>query len=537
MAEPERGKDSPSFQDRLTAALTWISAVALVGSVLLTAWGIQVPERVITAWLLAPVLFVVGGAGLLHQSRLARKQLERDGTAPPPALLWTLVHNRVLHRTRELVDAHAMILVPQGCDGYARNIAESSGAAVGIDLHFHYMAGSSAHPQREQEGGAVEIGGALRTLEQLRRELDDCAALILLDDSNWNTYPATLAIVHDWAMRYSARPVIAIRLEGRGTLNYSWAHLHDVTRTRSAIFVHLLRQAISRGEQWNRQARANRWVALSLTGVALALGVIGSSGTLYYRSKYHRLNVVDAVTPNGQRELLLAASSIRTGGLDRDSLWQRLLVDHATNLKNTLEVAAPSSQPNGRSVVLFAVWKTNGDSTAIREVAATRRFSQTVTFTIGPKAEEIRGIVACAIASGTTVLWHGGLVDGKDSVETRRIRAWNAEGDAAGDFREGSLHLPNKRTCTYRQSNDELAGDDRRRWLWCAPIGADVGAGAVCISSNNEREILHEAWIRNVVQRIGTATGMFDWKRLTQDAAAVSNSGLAAGSPMSGPQP
>lgn len=495
---------------------------------------------------------------LRSQYRLAKARMEKDGVVQHPAWLWKLITNKIPHKSEQLLESQVMVFVPPTKEAYASRLDEEYNADGNHVLLFHYLPGQIDDGVDEGRG-RISYDGEVRSLETLASEMNECAALILLDDTKWHEeYPKTLEVVEGWTKRHTVRPVMSVHLEGRGTLKYSWSRFEDLVRPPHSLKNRLLAQAANRGAKWFWQATLNRRIVLWVLGTALLTAIVAlyfwqQAETMEdYVATYEKINSTDS---SAKQETARAFTTFRRD-LPRPVAmdWPTpSAVDSAIPIPTSSSAPLPKPKPEGErlrvllrvyadqirttlasasgqvdaitgSVMMFAVQHREDlsrqeDTWRIEEVAATRIPPNQNPFfaTLKKKKDKsdptpkvISGMVICAVVNRAFVLWSGEW--NEKTVNTTNIQAWDLTGKSVGAFYQHRI-LIDDNLCEYAERTKE----DLHRTMLCAPVGQDLNsveiapAGAICVSYTQDVKFLNEKWVRETIARFGTSLSFAWW--------------------------
>ena len=525
-----------SFLEELA---TYVSLLAPLLGALIAWWGLS--QTRYTFLFYASLPLALGGVWLVSQYRLARARIDKEGVVQRPTWFWRLITNKVPHKSEQLTDSQVMVFVPPAKEPYASRLREEYNQGLSHILLFHYI----PHPVDgviNEDEGRVAVDGEIRSLEILAQEINECAALVLLDDAKWRTYKRTMHLVEEWTKRHTVRPVMSVHLDGRGTLNYSWNRIEDLIGNNRSLKNRLLAQSANRGAKWFWQARLNRRIVFW----TLALSLIFSLTTIIisYKEqsnakaaeadalgKYDSLKAdsdtlrkVVSSYPSSQQKISRAFERYRSAQDEPESRsFQLLLQVHADEILRTLAAASNRIEAIYGNVMMFSTIRAPDakDKTRnlwrIREVAATRTPPNLKEFGAvdqppSGKTVDIDGIVTCAIVSHAFILWSGQQV-GNQAV-TSNIEAWTLEGQPVGSFHDGKIDIDDYR-CSYQVRSVE----DLHKSMLCAPVGLDLNsnkttpAGAICISYPQDEPFLKEAWVHQTIARYGNSLSFESWDR------------------------
>jgi hypothetical protein len=482
---------------------TYAALLAQIGGPILVWLGWGIDEKLLR-WLLysGGLLPFFGIMWLRREYRFAKQRIEEDGKVQRPEWLWALVTGSITHKRQELPqEAPVMVLVPPSKHVeageldrvYNHNSKASASDTPTTNSHhnflFHYIDQGPDGTIDENRGCSLP-GGPVRSLATLSQELKHSAALVILDDCNWEKrYPQTMNTVRQWCMENTVRPVMAIRgVDGRGTLIYNWCSFEDLEGNDRALTTRLLAQAANRGTQWHNQAQLNRWIVLRLAILTLAIFLFCGFVSYLYWSRAVRL----------QERI--------------DKLSQELLKAKPYELKGNLERTPGLIPAPNIIVMLFGVSK-HGNKFGIEEVSATRR-KPSIYFEADLNSQRTEGIVSCAIAKHIFVLWTGDSLG--NPPRTANLQAWDLQGNSVGQYNSSTdrLDFPNGTWCTYQA---EPSKDDERKRMLCLPASFvdnfEEPRGAVCVSTDDPN-LLTNAWLRgnllNFGKELSFSTGTSD---------------------------
>lgn len=468
---------------------------------------------------------VVGIIWLVSQYRLAKNKIKKDGVVQRPAWLWKLITNKIPHKSEQLLDSQVMVFVPPTKEAHAVRLAEEYNSDGNHILLFHYIP-EPINGVIDEQQGQISHNGEPRSLETLAEEMNECAALILLDDTKWEKYQRTMDLVEEWTKRHTVRPVMSVHLDGRGTLNYSWNRIEDILRPNHSLKNRLLAQSANRGAKWFWQARLYRRVVLWTLSLALIFSLV----SFFISYNWHRdaskledeVNIFSKIIssdPSAQQETSRAFNNYRsTPETPEPERLRKLLQVHANQLRTTLVSASGQPEAIYGNVIMFSVKKIQDRKWHVQEVAASRIAPYDgVYFPVEWHPEnvtsDIKGIVSCAVVSHAFILWSGEW-EGKE-VKTTDIKAWDLEGKKNGTFDKsnGKYNINNYR-CEYIKQKEE----DLHRRMLCAPVGVDlnsdkVPAGAICVSYTQDLKFLEEEWVRHTIARYGSTLSFASWEQ------------------------
>lgn len=494
--------------------------------------------------LLSAVLpLIMGISWLVSQYRRAKDRMIKEGIVQRPAWLWKFITNKVPHKSEELLDSQVMVFVPPDKEEYAGQLDAEYNSDGRNLLLFHYIP-KPAEGVIDEDQGRVSHGGEVRSLETLAQEMNECAALILLDDTNWEKYGRTIKLVEDWTKRHTVRPVMSVRLGGRGTLNFSWNRIQDLLTPNRSLKNKLLTQAANRGARWFWQARLYRRIVIWTFAIAL----IFSSTSFFLSYIWQRkartaseeaqgkavklgndVNILNKIVyspPSAEQDISRALQKFRSDMRmpEADRLRQLLQV-HAYQIRATLAGASGQPEAISGNVIMFWVKKTDRNKWNIGEVVATRIPPNDQDFQVElqeKKVTEVHGLVGCAVVSRAFILWSGEW-KGKD-VTTTDIEAWDLAGNKIGE-RAGEKILIENNLCDYQKRPKE----DLHRRILCAPVGLDLNsneinpAGAICVEYTTPLDFLGESWVRQTISRYGSSLSFESWDK----ALPPRNNGVA----------
>jgi len=288
----------------------------------------------------APSVFALAALILLPLSYLAyqyRKQvynIEVTGKAQRPRWFWEILTHRISHKPEQLIKGIVMVVVPSRARGNVDQLKEIHNKNDEFNLLFHIL------PEADSDGKINEDAGESqhhenRSLVDLQGTLESCAGIVLLDDGRWKTYeeshPKTWKVVNDWSNTFTFRPLMSIRIQGEGTLKYSWCNLNEVKLNNQALLSTLLKLAAERARAWFDQATAQRrlFLVVALTlGLALTLSVlmnilwIEQISIKSERVKFENQRLTRAVKDGlpGLDKLLMTGQADQTSLADRKSV-------------------------------------------------------------------------------------------------------------------------------------------------------------------------------------------------------------------------
>ncbi len=519
------GEDTPrkTLASRLEEAATYVSLLTILLCPPLAWLGIGVDDKKLTWMIYAVLLPIFGVFWLIFQYRRAKYNLEIEGKVQRPAWLWRLLTNRIPHKSQQLHYAQVMVIAPPGREKEATQLKEAYNRGGTYILQFHCIP-EPINGQLNEDKGHTLHGKDVRTLNTLAKEMDGCAAIALLDDGSLENYKRTMKVVLQWSIKHTVRPIISIKLEGRGTLNYSWCYLVDVAEVDQALPNRLLAQAANRGAEWYQQAKINRRLVFGLAIITFAVSTFSFYVGYVNWTRANLLWRLVKVEPQEQVGVTRSLATFRNNSSAAgQARFQPLLQESAGQLRETLMRTSGESNASSISVIMFAVTEQKNDQQGsalnFKEIAATRPLRY-VPFPVDNRAPEIRGIVGCAVARRGFVLWTGNSWGNQYS--TSNIQAWDLQDREIGLYRpeKGSLELENY-ICSYKHSPE----DDPRKRLLCAPVGlADDSSGqptgAICVSAPEELRFLAEPWVRHAILRFGNALSFESWEK-----AILENSG------------
>jgi hypothetical protein len=507
---------------------TYVSLFTPLVGALIALWGLNETNYIFLFYAVLPML--VGIAWLLSQYRRAKLMMTKEGVVQRPAWLWRLLTNKIPHKSEQISDSQMMVFVPPNKESYAHQLEAEYNGNQGHILLFHFI----PEPQNgeiDEDKGTVSFGGEIRSLKTLSEEMNECAALVLLDDTKWETYEETTKVVEDWTKRHTVRPVMSVHVEGRGTLNYSWNRLEDLVGNNHSLKDLLLAQSANRGARWFWQARLYRRIILWTLGLAslFSLGILlimrnavsikkrTETENIQLKKNVSTFDKVVSSDPSGQQDISRAFEAYRTSIDQPESERLRLLLKvHADQMVKTLVAASGQAEAVSGNAMMFSVQAANDRNWTIREVAATRIPPNNEAFTLildpPGQTSDIDGIVSCSVVSHAFVLWSGKW--NGSNVETTNMQAWDLEGKPTGAFQDGKLNIGNYR-CQYAKRPRE----DLHRNILCAPVGMDLNsgrtkpAGAICLTYPREVEFLNESWVRQTIVRYGSSLSFVAWER------------------------
>lgn len=532
MSQDNTAPQSFTLKSFLQEVTTYVALLTPILSIILTWFGISAANY--NQLIYAGALILLGLSWLIFQYKEAKNKIEKYGAVQRPAWLWRFITNKIPHQSQPISQSQIMIFVPPGKEIEAEKLKDRHKDDGNHVLLFHHIP-SPQDDVIDEEKGLVSPNGELRSLEMLAKELEKCTALALLDDCFWETkYPNTLGVIENWSAQHTVRPIISINLEGRGTLNYSWIQLDDLTKPNDSLINRLLMQTTNRGEQWYWQAELYRKIALWLVGSALTLFIASLALAYWYRNqaKTHETRVaslekLSLIKHSTQQEIARSFSLFRTDlNVPYASRFQRLLKDNATHLKTFLVSASNQSEVSEAEVVMFAV-KKNEKTWWIKEVAATRPppndlpFKQETLPIISNQLQDVEGIVTCAIMSRSFILWSG---EGKGlEAKTINLQAWDVAGNTAGKYDSNTQKLQiGNYSCSYKPRDKE----NIHKRLLCVPVGLVttssemIPSGAVCVSSPNALDFLSDDWLRRTILRFGDSLSFDSWEKAILESSA-----------------
>lgn len=499
---------------------TYVSLLSpLIGPPL--AWfGVGIEDKNL-AWLLyVGLLPIIGISWLIYQYKRAKDRIEEEGIVQRPTWLWTLLTNRITHRSQQLQDMQVMVMVPPSKEDDADNLSTVYNQANRYSLLFHHIP-QPVGGKLDEDLATVRPGGAIRSLKDLSRQLDDCAAIVLLDDCHWGKYVRTMDVVQKWSIKHTVRPIMSIRLEGLGNLNYSWCLLSDATVDGQALPNRLLVQAANRAAEWHQQSRLNRRLALWLAAVSFII-LLGATAAVYIT--WRRADILSRairIEPTEQLEIAWSSKVFRDNSQPANGdLFKLLLEINAKQLAGKLARASGLSDPSSLSVVMLAVGESPREPQSmplkVQEVAATRAHVS-IPFEVDLNGHEMKGIASCVVAKQAFVLWTGD--SSGTTVTTSNIQAWDLQGRSIGKYSNGAILFDDNKTCSYYtkpvQSPPDKP-DDPRQQLLCGPVGlADNSqarpTGVICVSSTNTLDSLTESWVRYSILHAGNSLSFAPW--------------------------
>lgn len=511
---------------------TYVSLLTpLLGA--LIAWqGLRETRYVFLFYAILPL--VLGFIWLISQYQLAKNKIKKEGSVQRPAWLWKLITNKIPHKSEQLLDSQVMVFVPPSKEAHALRLHEEYNNDGSHILLFHHIP-EPTNGIIDEDQGRICHGGEVRSLETLAEEMNECAALILLDDTKWEKYERTMRLVEEWTKRHTVRPVMSVHLDGRGTLNYSWNRIEDLVKPNRSLKNRLLAQSANRGAKWFWQARLYRRIVLWTLSLTLIFS-LSSFFISYYQQQKARKEVQAATDlankqeskantfekivyspPSAQQEISRAFEKFRTDSRRPEAeRFRRLLQVHADQIRQTLAGASGEIEAISGNVMMFSVKTIGQREWSIHEVAATRIPPNDKPFTVKLLEENqttnIDGLVACAVVSRAFILWSGEW-KGK-SVSTTNLEAWNLQGNRIGDFLDGTIIIDNKR-CKYAERTVE----DLHRRILCAPVGLDLNsdkitpAGAICVEYTQDLKFLDENWVRQTIARYGISLSFESWDK------------------------
>lgn len=534
MSQNNAGAQSLTIKSFLQELATYAALLTPVASIALAWFGVSAENY--NQLIYAAALISTGLSWLYIQYNKAKKKIEKDGIVQRPAWLWRFVTNKIPHQKHQLSQSQIMVFVPPGKEAEADKLKERHQHDGNHVLLFHHIP-YAQNDIVDEEKGLTAPNGEMRSLEMLATEIEACTALALLDDCCWKkNYPKTLEIVENWSLKHTVRPVISVHLSGRGTLNYSWSHLDELTEMNHSLINSLLFQSANRGTEWYWQAELYRKIVLWTTGLALILFVV-SLAVAYsnwnqaktLETRVVSLEKLSLIRHSVQQEIARSFHLFRTDLImPYESRFQRLLKDNAAHLKTLLISTSNQSDASEANVIMFAVTKKN-KTWKIQEVAATRLppndqpFTQEEEMSINGQLQNIEGIVTCAIMSRSFVLWSGeatGL-----NAKTTNLQGWDMAGNVAGKYDSVNQQMEiGSYRCSYKPRDKE----NLHKRLLCAPVGLVttssemIPSGAVCISSPNEQIFFEEDWLRRTVLRFGDFLSFDSWEKAIINSAGES---------------
>jgi|GEM_PF-7063812 len=534
------------FKLFLEELATYVSLLTPLFTAGIVAWGVTETRYSLLLISILPVS--LGAAWLFIQYPRAKGKLKR-GVDHGPAWFWRFVTNKIPHVSEQVQESPVMVFIPPHRSGDASTLAEEYNTGGSHILLFHHIPTSVDGAINEEEG-RISHDGETRSLRTLADEMDACVALVLLDDTRWDEYEQTEEVIADWTKKYPARPVMAVRLGGRGTLNLSWNRLEDLIEPSRSLRNRLLVECADRGTRWFLQARRNRrivlWgLSLSLisslavflisnlrqqkaTGRQRTAEQIQERVEIHSRHLSHQLDIlekIESVDPAVQQEIARSFERYRSDlQLPEGERLRHLLRSNADQIRNILTKASRNPEASSGSVIMFAVQKSSTGHITVKEVAATRIPPNNQAFhaekTGGNRASNITGIVACAVAAHAFILWSGKWDAGK--VSTTNIQAW----DLGGRNRIESNYWNQKLRiydleCEYQSRPTE----DLHEQMLCAPVGLPLNsaksdaAGAICVSYTRDLGILSEEWARKAINRYASSLSFTSWQKATTAAS------------------
>jgi hypothetical protein len=514
-----------TFRSFLEELATYVSLFTPLLGALIALWGLSEANYLFLLYAVLPML--IGIVWLFSQYRRAKFIMAREGVVQRPAWLWRLLTNKIPHKSEQLSDSLVMVFVPPNKESYATQLEEEYNRNGNHILLFHFIP-QPENGEIDEDKGTVSVGGEIRPLTTLMDEMNDCAAVVLLDDTKWGTYAQTMKVVEDWTKRHTVRPV---HVEGRGTLNYSWNRLEDLVGNNHSLKNRLLAQSANRGARWFWQARLYRRIVLWTLGLAclfsLATLLITRNAVMVKKrtadqntqleKSVSTLDKIVSSDPSGQQDISRAFEAYRTSLDKPESERLRLLLKvHADQMVKTLVAASGRVEAVSGNAMMFSVEAVSNGNWTIREVAATRIPPSDEAFAVplnpSDQTTDIDGIVSCAVVSRAFILWSGKW--NGNNVETTNMEGWDLEGKPTGSFQDGKLNIGNYR-CKYAKRPRE----DLHRRILCAPVGLDLNsyptkpAGAICVTYSQDVAFLNESWVRQTIARYGSSLSFASWER------------------------
>ena len=506
------------------------SILAAITSSIAASLGFGLNEKLLYSLLLC---FLISFAYLSHQRQKAVQQIEEHGVVQRPQWFWRLVTNRLTHKPERLIKGIVMVVVPPNLRKEAETLKDIHNQNQQFNLLFHYLPLPKPGDLKIDENIAEsKLDIKRRSPDILSSQLEDCAGIVLLDDCDWKThkerYPKTWNAINDWSNKFTCRPVMSIRIQGEGTLKYSWCDLDEIINNNQELLSNLLAQATNRGKDWHSQVITQRKV-FRLTGLAIAVALIISLIVNYSLGK--RVQQIEAETPKLTRVMKTNSGEqwhlaehltfLRNSpeSLPRGEALQKFLKGIASQLQG--KIVESSGIPGNVDVILFALNKDArvADRFSIDEVVATREPPRDFDFSYQLEEDHSTSIVGCAIARRSFVYW---VAFDESANATKDIAVWKLDGTKSGEFdandkkwkvdgKTCELGLPPKQT-----NQSATQPDDPRVYLLCAPAGISDSssmrpAGAICISSKVNLE-LHEDWARQLLLQYGNLLSFFNWE-------------------------
>jgi hypothetical protein len=534
MAQEKVIAERQTIRTFLEQLATYVSLFTPLLTALIAWQGLKETKYIFLFYAVLPL--VLGATWLRSQYRVAKTKIKKEGIVQQPAWLWKLITNKIPHKSEQLLDSQVMVFVPPSKEEHALRLHEEYNNDGNHILLFHYIP-EPIDNFVDEDQGRVSFNGEVRSLETLAEEMNECAALILLDDIKWEQkYGRTLLLVEEWTKRHTVRPVMSVRLDGRGTLNYSWSHIEEIVNPNHSLKNKLLAQSTNRGAKWFWQARLYRRIVLWTLGLALIFSM--ASFLISYRWQHNaktaeqeattKVQVLEAEVekfnkliysdPSSQQEISRAFEHFRADlQIPEAERLRQLLQVYANQIKLTLVGASNQTEAVSGNVIMFSVKKMAGDKEwRIQEVAATRIPPNRKSFLVKLRGEnetsDILGLVSCSVASRAFILWSGDW-KGND-VKTTNIEAWDLQGNKIGYFDGESISIKNNR-CKYQPRIIE----DLHRRILCAPAGLDLNsneispAGAICIEYTEGLKFLNEPWVRQTIIRYGSSLSFESWDK------------------------
>lgn len=533
-------KNEQTLLQRLQEIGTYAALLATIIGPIAAVLGFSLNEKLLYS-LLALTLIPI--AYLAHQYKKAARKIEEDGVVQRPQWLWRLLTHKLTHMPEQLVKGTVMVVVPPNVREEAKTLKDIHNQNDHFNLLFHYL------PLPNPSDGRIDENNAESTLNERKRSLDifdsqleDCAGIVLLDDGDWKRYekiyPQTWKSINDWSNKYTFRPVMSIRIQGEGTLKYSWCNLKDTLLNNQALLSNLLALAADRGKGWYSLATTQRQFSLIVVLTLVTALIISLSTNYVFINRIEQLKKEgDSRVEQLKNETPKLTNVVTTSSAEQTSLtehfysfrslpvpdteqvkFEQLLNGVVTQLKN--KIIESSGVPSRAEVIMFALKNdsTNTDKYIIDEVAATRLPLRKFGFQFNLKEKDSETIVSCALARRAFVHW---VAVDQSQKETKDIQVWNLNGDVIGAFNGTDKQWEyDGKTCKYGQppksAKDENMPDDPHQYLLCAPVGISNNpwvrpAGAICISSVADLK-LNESWARQLLLNYGNLLSFFNWE-------------------------
>lgn len=498
---------------------------------------------------------------LLYQRHKAAQRIESDGGAQRPQWLWRLLTHKITHDPQRLIKGLVMVVVPPAVRSEARTLREIHNTKKQFNLLFHFLPRPSPDNKIDEDLGESKLseefppalngfgvqsqkGSAdrdanersYRSLESLKSQLNYCAGIILIDDGGWEkykaAYPKTWKIINDWSNRFTFRPVMSIRVEGEGTLKYSWCELNETTINNQALFGHLLKLAVDRGRDWFNHSTDQRRLFRALAFVLIAMLTLSVGVNFIFERRLRRVKAesnetikalesdVKLIATDPADQVILAEQFASFRNSPELKVSQASAVQLLDGILPQIKNKIAEHSHRGAEVMMFAI-KSNPkdpDKFAFVEVASTRRPLRHFNFSFNRNENKSESIISCAVVRRAFIHWAG--VD-QSSKKTKSIQGWDLEGKEIGKLDGQGIWEHQGRTCKYGPPpilpSQEYLPDDPFQYLLCAPVGVSKEpwaqpAGAICVSSVEDIE-LHKPWARQLLIKYGNLVSLFNWDK------------------------